>query len=481
MLRGWAVVGIVVLVQSASATSHLELTADAFTSDAGIALVRWTGGDEGSFRVEAARLSGSLTDQAIEDRSTLLGPLSENVTGQPRTTTTDLPDGHRITSTVTRDTTLVVLPLDGPYRAQATSTRGAADVLLRPVEHEVLEPDRRMSDDPDDVTTAGARYEVRDVVTAGTGDPARVRVVGDFLLYVWDADFLYEGDGMGRVYRTGQWSEQGSMWSQKTEHNVHAVVVVRDGSLEVEAPAGTSLYDEVILLEGVGSVRVAGGASRQPPSDPILATMPASGSGVPRVVLSAAPATVPPASPALGGAGVPASLLLVAGVGVAAVPHLLGRRAARWGAGPWANLCATRSRGFVRLALAAERRHRFAAAAWWMGRGARWGQDPELRMQQAIFLRMAGRPARALRRHREAEEMFRMDGCASALNGYEAARAAALVGRVDEAFTWLLSAVREEPWLAQRAPFEPDLAPLRSLPAFMDVSQAADPDGYLLP
>lgn len=474
--------GVLLLLLLAPGAPALQDGPDVVTAGDGTVLVRWTADAPGDLSLDAGSISGTLVDTYAQDRLDVDHEAVASVTGAFHTETRALPAGPGHLSLLRSEAaTLLVLPLSGSFQATLAGT----PLGLRHVEEEVLERSHAYDsvDDPDVHDGSDYAYRVHDVVAAEGRGPVRVEVRGDFLLYVWNATVLQETPERSEAHTTGQWSTEGTTPLHRTDHHQHALVVVRDGHLRLGSPLGGALYAPELLLhdapagepvDAAGLVSAAAGTLRATPGDG-------------RVVLTAAPAPAPPP------AAEAASwwfLAPLAAVGVVATPNLLGLRSAGRGAWPGAlrmghgavgRLRQGRAAGYCRLALAAERGYRFRRAALWMGCAARWGQDPELRVQQAVYLRMAGLPGRALRRHRAAEEMFRMEGFVHALNAYEAARSAALVGRADEALQWLLVAVREEPWLARRAPFEPDLAPLRSLPAFMDLAQAADPDGFLSP
>ncbi len=468
---------VLLLVLLPATATALVVTPAAVTTSEGTVLVQWQEDAHASLRLQAKHISGSLMDTVKEDRIDNRGtplPNLENATGNGGTYQQALPNGAGHVSLVRSGAaTIIIQPISDDFRT-SYSTKG--DVVLRSVDEEVLESNHAY-DDPDAELDAPDNYvyRVHDVVAAGSKDQTTLRIDGDFLLYVWDATVLQETSDTAHTHFTGVWKENGRAPGLQDIHYQHALFVVRGGHLRMEAPEGATVYAPQLALHATAGNDGPLGFTAS--TDPILATIDGD-----RVALTQAAV---PATPGLGIPAnsltlwwLPASALVLLALAVA--PNIIGRDHANLG-NLLDRLCAARAQGFRKLSLNAERRHQLGLAAHWMGRAAHWDTDPELRMQQGIYLRLADRPRRALRIHHIADQAFRATGITHALNSYEAARAAARTGRLDEAIQWLLSAVQEETWLARKAPFEPDLAPLRRRPEFMDLRFAADPDGLLRP
>lgn len=115
----------------------------------------------------------------------------------------------------------------------------------------------------------------------------------------------------------------------------------------------------------------------------------------------------------------------------------------------------------------ARRAHRTAAMMSW--RATRNAPlDPTLHTEHAILLRQAGLATRALRAHEATRELLirQPDPGCGPLNDFNAAIAAAALGRDDEAIQWLQNAVEKDPSLASEATQSPGLWKLRNHPDY---------------
>ena len=161
-----------------------------------------------------------------------------------------------------------------------------------------------------------------------------------------------------------------------------------------------------------------------------------------------------------------AIVLLVAGY---LYPSLRGRKAMPTGSG-WRSL---RSDGFASMAAAAETAGWHRLAAFWMSRSLAAVPADPLRMVDLAILRAAcGQNEAALGLH-EAAHGWLVDagrGDDVAHNAYEAAKAAARLGRLPQALDWMRLAIEADPGLVAQVGREPAFAHLRSHPDYASLT-----------
>lgn len=352
--------------------------------------------------------------------------------------------------------------------------------------------------EPTDDFPAWQYYEYRsgDGVELSTVDGAEVLAQGDFEVYFWGQTLSYQDASQAGTVRTGYALERTDGQFREVEfvrdeHSRYAVLTVTDGILQYTQSSGPlSLFsssieaepEAVTYREASGSiltsegrlsfngdvVRAEGGAYRWALADDGLAVSvikaPDSATATNGAFAAPDPGIALP-SWTWGAVGVLALVLLAFYM----VPTLRGGQTVPSGSG-WK---ARRADGYASLAASAENAGWNRLATFLMAWSLRVVPADPLRMVDLAILRARiGRHDDALAMH-EAAHGWLVDsgkGDDVAHNAYEAAKAAAVLGRSSQALDWMRMAIEADPGLVTRVGNEPAFARLRGDPDYASLT-----------
>ncbi|MGB0652924.1 MAG: TPR end-of-group domain-containing protein [Thermoplasmatota archaeon] len=400
-------------------------------------------------------------------------------------------DARLIADRTGQQSTLLVQALSSRFSVESHVAGGAH--RAQTIDEEVLEESHVIG--PDGIGSDWDwyyAYTAKDTLAVQGSGPATHTVTGDFLLYLWDVDYIAsDADGQEADRRTGHHRDQAAPTPApllERRHDAHAVLHIQDGRLDLRYDGGiTGWYADVItaalpgdaLLEGAqGRVASREGPYAIAPGDALvsgghftlafqddqrLAVEPAG------PVLRVQGATIRSLEPAWWatplGLGLTVTLAAMLVAATWSAPNLLARNAT----GDWRQ---RRSQAFLRLARRAQSHRRADLAAWLAGRAIRWDPArPEPYGVRALVRSDQGRFDAALEDHklshwcRRNADPEHLD-TAGAINAFEAACAATNAGRLPEALHWLRLAVGADPGLRAEAAAEPDLGPISQDPRF---------------
>lgn len=349
------------------------------------------------------------------------------------------------------------------------------------------------------------QYRAGTDLAATVRGEARYTLQGDFTLYLWGTTFGVTGDNGTQSHRTGSYETRSGMDAALgvvvRQHNVYALLEVRDGTLTASGSDG-ALYGASLTLEvdGVALFSDADGAISSSDGRHVLSggvvvedgayALSRDGGNV-RVAVRDEPSsirgatvTTEPATPWPLGLGFGAAGLLLLAAGVvharpAAVAGMAQTRYRRISADPvrrmsWREL---RADGHRRLGCRAEVRGEHRRVLWHLDRALRIEPDnPRTAVMRGTTLRRLGRHEEAVESHKHAHEWLDIldpDRDDVAHNAYEAARACALSGRVLDTFHWLGIAVQADPDLAPELSMEPDFASVADTREFRSLVRGA--------
>lgn len=372
-----------------------------------------------------------------------------------------------------------------------------ARFLASEVEDHVVESSHVMGPN-DDVNADWEYYEYRtgDAIQLSTTDSAEVLVQGDFEVYFWGQTLSYEDESDTGTIVTGYALERTDGQFREVEfvrdeHSRYAVLTVTDGILHYTQSSGPLRFysssieavpEGVTYREASGSiltstgrldfnddfVQAEGGTYRWTLTERGLSVSvlkaPHTASAANGVFVARDPGFAMPSWTWVAATAV--ALVLVA---LYLLPTLRGGQTVPTGSG-WN---ARRADGYASLAASAETAGWSRLAAFLMAWSLRVVPADPLRMVDLAILRARiGRHEDALTLHETAHgwlaDAARGDDVAH--NAYEAAKAAAVLGRSSQALDWMRMALEADPGLVTRVGREPAFASLRGDPDYASLT-----------